>query len=89
MKLYTNEKSSYLTNNTVSSVGPRPNCGPLSTFHWAAQNLLWAVIAALIAWNQTWATVITIYNIDCLTLTVHWRCHYRVYYITISLLCYR
>jgi len=58
-KLYTNEKSNYLTNNTVSSVGPRPNCWPVSTFYWAAQHLLWAVFTAPVAWAQTWATVTT------------------------------
>jgi len=51
MKLYTNEKSSYLTNNIAHSVGHRPNCGPFSTFHWAAKYLLWAVLAALAEWN--------------------------------------
>jgi len=35
----------------------------------------WAVLAALVAWNQTYATVTTIWNIDCLTLTRHWCCH--------------
>jgi len=44
--LYTNEKSRYLTNNTVPSGGPRPNCGLFSTIYWAAQHLLWAVFAA-------------------------------------------
>jgi len=46
--LYTNEKSNYLTNSSVcqwlANCGPRPNCGPLSTFCWATQHLLlWAV----------------------------------------------
>jgi len=46
--LYINEKSSYLTNNTVrqwsANCGPRPNCGPFSTFYCAALHLLlWAV----------------------------------------------
>jgi len=53
-KLCTNEKPSYLTNNTVSSGGP------FSTFCWAAQHLLWAVFAAPVAWNQTSATATTI-----------------------------
>jgi len=52
-KLYTNEKSSYLTNNTVPSGGPRSNCGPFSTFYWAVQHLLWAMFAAPITWAQT------------------------------------
>jgi len=30
---------------------------PFSTFCWAVQHLLlWAVLAALVAWNQTWAS---------------------------------
>jgi len=70
-KICTNEKSSYLTNNAVSSGGPRLNCGPFSTFYWAAQHLLWAVFAAVVAWNQTQAAVTTLWNIDCLTLTRH------------------
>jgi len=41
-------------NNTVHSGEPLPNCGLFSTFYWAAQHLLlWAVLAALFAWNQT------------------------------------
>jgi len=52
-KLYTNEKSSYLTNNTVPSGGPRSNCGSFSTFYWAAQLCLWAVFAVPVAWDQT------------------------------------
>jgi len=53
-KLYTNENSSYLTNNTVTSGGYWPNWGPFSTFYWAAQHLLlWAVFAAPVAWDQT------------------------------------
>jgi len=32
MKLYTNEKSSSLTNNAVPRGGPRPNCGLFRTF---------------------------------------------------------
>jgi len=42
--LYTNEKSNYLTNNTVrqcsANCGPRPNCGPFDNFCWATQYLL-------------------------------------------------
>jgi len=46
-KLCTSKKSSHLTNNTVPSGGPRPNCGLFSSFYWAAQHfLLWAVFAA-------------------------------------------
>jgi len=59
-KLYTNEKSSYLTNNTVPSGGPLPNCGLFSSFYWAAQHSLWAVFAAPVAWAQTLATATTI-----------------------------
>jgi len=45
---YTNQKSSYLTNNTLRqwsvNCGPRFDCGPFSTFYWVAQHLLlWAV----------------------------------------------
>jgi len=56
-KLYTNEKASYLTNNTVPRGGPRPNCGLFSTFHWAAQHL-WAVFAAPVAWAQTYCRLL-------------------------------
>jgi len=52
-KLYTNEKSSRLTDNTVPSGGPRPNCGLFSTFYWAAQHLLRAVFSTPVAWAQT------------------------------------
>jgi len=49
-KIYANEKSNYLTINTVPSGGPRPNYGPFSAFYWAAQHLLlWAVFAAPVA----------------------------------------
>jgi len=58
-KDYANEKSSYLTINTVPNGGPRPNHGPFSTFYWAAQHLLWALFPAPVGWDQTWATLIT------------------------------
>jgi len=46
--LVTNAKSDYIINTIASqwsaNCGPQPNCGPSSTFYWAAQNvLLWAV----------------------------------------------
>jgi len=43
----------------VSSGGPRPNCGPFSTFYWAAQHFLWAVFAAPVALAQTLAAATT------------------------------
>jgi len=52
-KVYTDEKSSYLTNNTVPDGGLRPNCGLLSTFYWAALRLLWAMFAVPVAWART------------------------------------
>jgi len=43
--LYTNEKFSYLTSNTVrqwsANCGSWPNYGPLGTFYWASEHLLW------------------------------------------------
>jgi len=62
-KLYTNEKPSYLTNNTVPRGGPRPNFGPFSSFYWAAQHLLWAVFIAPVVWAQTLAAA-TIVSIE-------------------------
>jgi len=42
--VYTKEKSSYSADNTIrqrsANCGPWPNCGPFSTFYWAAQHLL-------------------------------------------------
>jgi len=52
-KSYANEKTSYLTINTVPRGGPWPNNGSFSTFYWAAQHLLWAVFAAPVVWAQT------------------------------------